>query len=66
MVFGSLFLGIDSSQESYTSVYKFLNDTLGKRERAHVLDEKFIPVFKIEVSWAMGDSVLLSFYSVPA
>ncbi len=34
-----------------------------ERERmhiAHVLDEKFIPTFKIEVSWAMGDSIPFS------
>ncbi len=33
-----------------------------EREIAQVLDEKSIPASKIEVSWAMGDSVP---YSVP-
>jgi hypothetical protein len=35
----------------------FLVKTLRKGGRAHVIDEKFIPASKIEVSWAMGDSI---------
>jgi hypothetical protein len=43
-----------------------ISDTLRKRERAHVLDEKSIPASKIDVSWAMDDSIPHSvFYSVP-
>jgi hypothetical protein len=41
---------------------KFLSDTLRKKEKAHVLDDKFIPASNIEVSWAMGYSFL---HSVP-
>jgi hypothetical protein len=72
---GSLFLGIDSSrgidsamefvssEESISPFYeKFLSDTLRKRERAHVLDEKSILASKTEVSWAVGNSV---FHSAP-
>jgi hypothetical protein len=51
-----------------------ISDTLRKRERAHVLDEKSIPASKIEVSWAMDDFVphsvrtqfLPGSYSVPS
>jgi hypothetical protein len=68
--------GTDSLQESIPLCESFLSDTLRKRERAHVrvLDEKSIPAFKIEVSWAMGDSIphsvsprfLICFCSVPS
>ncbi len=60
---GGLFLGIDSSgkiDSSQKSIFlydKFLSGTLRKRERARVLDEKSIPASKIEVLWAMGDSI---------
>jgi len=36
---------------------KFLSDTPIDRERARVLDEKFIPAYKNEVSWPMGDFI---------
>jgi hypothetical protein len=35
----------------------FSSYTLRKKEWAHVQDEESIPASKIEVSWAMGDSV---------
>ncbi len=69
MAAGSLFLGIDSlrrnwfrrgidfSQESMPPVRNFLSDSIRKRERAHVLYEKSIPTYKIEVSWAIGGSI---------
>ncbi len=41
---------------------KFLSDTVIKREKAHLLDEKSILASKIETSWAVGDSIL---HSVP-
>jgi hypothetical protein len=44
--------GIDSLQESIPTVRKLLSDTA----RAHV-DEKYIPVSKMDVSWAVGDSI---------
>jgi hypothetical protein len=48
----------------------FSSYTLRKKEWAHVQDEKSISASKIEVSWAMGDSVpyyrfLLGTYVVP-
>ncbi len=36
-----------------------LSITLRNGERAHVLNEKSIPASKIEVSWALGNGVLL-------
>ncbi len=42
-----------------------MHDILKKRQRPHVLDEKSIPASKIEVSWAIGDSVLTAPHSVP-
>ncbi len=55
----SLFLRIDSSQESISPVWKLQSDTLTKRERErpHVLDEKSIPASQIEAPWEMGDSI---------
>ncbi len=41
----SLFLRIDSSQESISPVWK------------HVLDEKAIPASQSEVPWEIGDSI---------
>jgi hypothetical protein len=35
----------------------FFSDTLRKRERAHATDDKSIPASKIEVSWAISDSI---------
>ncbi len=41
---------------------KILSVSLRKKERAHVIDKKSIPASKIEVEWAMDDSIP---YSVP-
>jgi hypothetical protein len=71
---GSLFLGIDSSGGINSTIEliprrnRFLLDKNLyvinlERERGHMFKiKKFIPASKIEVSWAMGNSIS---YSVP-
>ncbi len=64
MAIGNLFQGIDSPGEIDSAI------ELIPRRRPHVLDEKSIPASKIEVSWAMADSipylVVLGSYLVPS
>ncbi len=68
MATGSLFQGLNTweelipplnwflVQESILPVLKFPTDTLRKKEKVHVLNEKSIPASKIEVSRSVGDS----------
>ncbi len=59
MTTGGLFLGIESAIELIPHVRKLQSDTLRLRDMSTctVLDEKSIPASKIQVSWAMGDSI---------
>jgi hypothetical protein len=66
MVTGSLFLcigssgGIVSALESIPGRDRVLmceNFQAIHLERRHLLDEKSIPAYKIEVSWEMGDYI---------
>jgi hypothetical protein len=57
MATSSLFLGIDSSGGIVSAM-----ESIPRRNRFFLLekergDEKSIPASKIEVSWAMGDSI---------
>jgi hypothetical protein len=55
MVTGGWFLRRNWFLAEIDTSWKVLRDTLRKKERAYVLDEKFTPVSKIEV--ALGESI---------